>query len=130
MEALVQSHKEPSLEDFLRAKFRMDQFRPLQRPVIEAALLGRDCFVKFGGGVGKSLCFQFLSLYRDDTFTVVVSPLVSLMCDANCSASLSFIFPPNSSASLSFIFPPDNGIPILSLLPQRKPGEPGKRCFR
>ena len=32
-------------------------------------------------GYGKSLCFQFPSVYRQDELTVVISPLISLMED-------------------------------------------------
>ena len=81
MESLTASQLAPSptLENTLRDKFRLDSFRPTQREVIEAVLSGRDCIVKFGGGEGKSLCYQFISAHLKDIFTIVVSPLVALM---------------------------------------------------
>lgn len=72
----------PALLDTLRTTFGYDQFRPLQREIMEAHLGGRDVFAVLPTGGGKSLCFQLPALVRPERgLTVVVSPLIALMKD-------------------------------------------------
>jgi ATP-dependent DNA helicase RecQ len=69
--------------DLLRAfkkHFGYDQFRTLQREIVEDALSGRDVCVLMPTGGGKSLCFHLPALMRD-RLTIVVSPLIALMKD-------------------------------------------------
>jgi len=60
--------------------FGIQSFRPLQLEVINAVLSGMDCMVIMPTGGGKSLCFQ-LPAFITEGFTLVVSPLLSLMED-------------------------------------------------
>ncbi|HEY3660740.1 MAG TPA: DNA helicase RecQ [Candidatus Udaeobacter sp.] len=71
---------EMDLRSTLKEHFGYDEFRPLQREIIEDALGGRDVFVLMPTGAGKSLCFQLPALVRNG-LTIVVSPLIALMKD-------------------------------------------------
>jgi ATP-dependent DNA helicase RecQ len=68
------------LESELKKHFGFPSFRPNQRQIIEAVLAGQDVFAALPTGGGKSLCYQLPALLREG-FTVVVSPLISLMKD-------------------------------------------------
>ncbi|MEY4489492.1 MAG: hypothetical protein RIQ79_2000, partial [Verrucomicrobiota bacterium] len=73
----------PTLEELLHTlstTFGYDEFRPLQREIIETSLAGRDVFALLPTGGGKSMCFQLPALHRTG-LTVVVSPLIALMKD-------------------------------------------------
>eukprot|EP00477_Mikrocytos_mackini_P000912 GAHX01000979.1.p1 GENE.GAHX01000979.1~~GAHX01000979.1.p1 ORF type:complete len:1088 (-),score=240.76 GAHX01000979.1:113-3376(-) len=64
----------------LKNNFGIDNFRPLQREVANAALCNKDCFVLMPTGGGKSLCYQLTAIVSEG-LTVVFSPLISLIQD-------------------------------------------------
>ena len=66
--------------DILKNVFGHEQFRPLQKGIIDHILKGQDALIVLPTGGGKSLCYQLPALIFDGV-TVVVSPLISLMQD-------------------------------------------------
>jgi ATP-dependent DNA helicase RecQ len=66
--------------EILKTVFGYEQFRPLQREVIENVLQKRDSLAVMPTGGGKSLCYQIPALIFPG-LTVVVSPLIALMKD-------------------------------------------------
>jgi ATP-dependent DNA helicase RecQ len=69
-----------TLEEALKHYFGHESFRPGQRPIVEAALAGRDQLVVMPTGAGKSLCYQLPAVLGPGV-TIVVSPLIALMQD-------------------------------------------------
>ncbi|OQR86772.1 ATP-dependent helicase, RECQ family protein [Achlya hypogyna] len=66
----------------LRRDFELESFRPTQEAVIHSTLNKKDTFVIMRSGGGKSLCYQLPAvLEKESGFTVVISPLVSLIHD-------------------------------------------------
>ena len=68
------------LQQTLQKVFGYDDFRPGQRPVIEAIMAGRSSAAIFPTGSGKSLCYQLPALHLPH-LTLVISPLLALMQD-------------------------------------------------
>jgi ATP-dependent DNA helicase RecQ len=66
--------------DILRTTFGFEDFRGVQRQVVDRVLAGRNTLAVMPTGAGKSLCYQVPSLALEGT-CVVVSPLIALMHD-------------------------------------------------
>ncbi|MFG6178354.1 ATP-dependent DNA helicase RecQ [Halomonas sp. THAF12] len=69
-----------AIDQTLARVFGYADFRPGQRPVIEAVVDGRSAAAIFPTGSGKSLCYQLSALHLPH-LTLVVSPLLALMQD-------------------------------------------------
>ncbi len=68
------------IQQTLKDVFGYNDFRPGQRPVIEAIVAGRSAAAIFPTGSGKSLCYQLSALHLP-RLTLVISPLLALMQD-------------------------------------------------
>ena len=71
---------ESVLHQILRQVFGLEEFRPVQKQVIDSVLEGRDTLALLPTGGGKSLCYQVPGLAKAG-ICLVVSPLIALMKD-------------------------------------------------
>jgi ATP-dependent DNA helicase RecQ len=80
MTAPTPPDKTTDLRSLLKQVFGYEEFRPLQREIMQSTLEGRDTVAILPTGAGKSLCYQLPALVRRG-LTVVISPLIALMKD-------------------------------------------------
>ena len=59
------------LENTLKQKFKINNFRQLQKETMNVTLSGYDCLLIMPTGGGKSLCFQLPAVLSDKGFTLV-----------------------------------------------------------
>jgi ATP-dependent DNA helicase RecQ len=68
------------VQDILKKYWSYDEFRPLQKEIIESVLSGKDTLAILPTGGGKSICFQVPALVQEG-ICIVISPLIALMKD-------------------------------------------------
>lgn len=68
------------VQSILKKVWNYDEFRPLQKEIIQSVLSGKDTLAVLPTGGGKSICFQVPALARKG-ICIVVSPLIALMKD-------------------------------------------------
>lgn len=77
----IHQPEDPSYQEVLKQYFGYSKFRPFQWKIINSVLNDkRDNCVIMATGYGKSLTFQFPSVYTKRV-SVIISPLISLMQD-------------------------------------------------
>jgi ATP-dependent DNA helicase RecQ len=70
----------PALTDLLHSTFGFNDFRGVQRQVVDRVMAGQRTLAVMPTGAGKSLCYQLPAVALEGT-CVVVSPLIALMHD-------------------------------------------------
>ncbi len=78
--AAVNAAQLDEINQVLENTFGYSSFRPGQREIVEAAVLGQDCIGIMPTGAGKSLTYQLAARVLGGT-SLVISPLIALMKD-------------------------------------------------
>lgn len=68
------------VQKILKKYWGYEEFRPLQKEIIQSVLDGNDTLAILPTGGGKSICFQVPSLAQEG-ICIVISPLIALMKD-------------------------------------------------